>query len=283
MNTENTASHKSDDRSNNGTVCHCVNNATNNSTDHSGNSNPTDPGRDKDTPTTPITLSIDIGGSGIKHQCLRGPNEPVADRVRVETPRPATQAQIFEALEQLFKRAGHFDRVSVGFPGVVCNGVVVSAPNLDGDWSNVELQNKLAQMTSKPVRVVNDADMHGYGAIEGRGVEMMITLGTGVGAALFVDGHLLPNLELGHHPFEKGLSYEERLNRIALKNSGKEIWNQRVKHAFDLLRRTFNFRVLYVGGGKAQDVDRNQPNDIVIVANAIAFSGGVKLWNATSS
>jgi polyphosphate glucokinase len=229
----------------------------------------------------PITLALDIGGSGIKGRCFRGPDEPVSDRVRIKTPRPATPEPMLEAIHRLLKRMHPFDRVSVGFPGVVMNGVAKSAPNLDGDWSNVELQHHIEQITQTPVRVVNDADMHGYGAIERRGVEMVITFGTGMGAALYVDGRLLPNLELGHHPFEKGMTYEERLGQVALDKDGKAAWNRRAERAFALLRQIFNFRVLYVGGGNARKLNRRQRKDIVVVANAIAFVGGVKLWDAT--
>ncbi len=234
----------------------------------------------KDKQATPITLAVDVGGSGIKGRCFRGPDDPVTDRLRIKTPRPAKPEPVIATIHKLLERQRPFDRVAVGFPGVVVDGVTKTAPNLDGNWSNVELQAQVERVAGKPVRVINDADMHGFGAIEGRGVEMVITLGTGMGAALYVDGRLLPNLELGHHPFEKGMTYEERLGQAALDKVGKATWNRRADRAFALMRRIFNFRVLYVGGGNARKLRRKQPEGIVLVPNSIAFAGGVKLWDA---
>ncbi|HNS99314.1 MAG TPA: ROK family protein [Polyangiaceae bacterium] len=230
--------------------------------------------------TNPITLALDVGGSGVKGRCFRQPDEPVTERVRIKTPRPAKPEAVIATIIKLLEKQRPFDRVSIGFPGVVIEGVTQNAPNLDGQWKGIDLRHRIEQVAKAPVRVVNDADMHGYGAIEGRGVEMMITLGTGMGAALFSDGRLLPNLELGHHPFEKGFTYEERLGQAALDKVGKETWNHRAQRAFALLQRVFNYRVLYVGGGNVRKLTGKQPDTIVLVPNAIAFSGGVKLWDA---
>ncbi len=230
--------------------------------------------------TTPITLSIDVGGSGIKGRAFRGTDEPRTDRLRIKTPRPAKPAEVLEVIRQLVERQRPYDRISIGFPGVVCDGVIKTAPNLDGKWNNVKLQKQVEKLSGKPVRVINDADMQGFGAIVGEGVEMVLTLGTGMGSALFVDGRSIPNLEFGHHPFEKGMTYEQRLGQAALDKIGKARWNRRVRRATNLLRQIFNFRKLYIGGGNARAIKGKLSDDIVIVKNAIAFVGGVKLWNA---
>jgi polyphosphate glucokinase len=226
----------------------------------------------------PVTLTVDIGGQGIKGRTFRAPTEPVADRLRVKTPRPATHIPVLEALVGLIERLRPFDRVTIGFPGVVANGVVQTAPNLDGRWKGVRLQEQVAERIGVPVRIINDADMQGFGAIQGKGVEMIITFGTGMGAALFVDGRLLPNLELGHHPFEKGKTYEERLGQPALDSVGKTQWNRRLARAVALLQRIFNFDTLYIGGGNARCVKAKLPDNVIIVKNEIALSGGVRLW-----
>jgi polyphosphate glucokinase len=168
--------------------------------------------------------------------------------------------------------------MSVGFPGVVVNGVVMTAPNLDGRWKDTGLQERLFRIVGRPVRVINDADMQGYGAIDGVGVEMVITLGTGFGAALYLDGKLLPNLELGHHPFEKNQTYEERLGQAALDQLGEPHWNRRLVRATRMLRKIFNFRKLYIGGGNSRVIHARLPDDVAIVRNAVAFLGGARMW-----
>ncbi len=231
----------------------------------------------------PITLTVDIGGQGIKGRTFRDPGAPVSARIRVKTPRPARHGPVLDALVGLIEKLRPFDRVTIGFPGVVVGGVVQSAPNLDGRWKGVPLQERVSERIGAPVRIINDADMQGFGAIEGRGVEMIITFGTGMGAAMFVDGRLFPNLELGHHPFEKGKTYEERLGQAALDTIGKAQWNRRLVRAVSLLQRIFNFDTLYIGGGNARCIKTKLPDNVVIVKNEIALSGGVRLWQPPSS
>ncbi len=233
--------------------------------------------------TIPITLTIDVGGQGIKGRTFRLPQEPVADRIRIKTPRPAHPRAVLDAIVSLAERLRPFDRASVGFPGVVKNGVVRTAPNLDGPWDDVPIQDQLAQRLGVPVRTINDADMQGYGAISGQGSEMMVTFGTGMGAALFIDGRLFPNLELGHHPFEKGRTYEQRLGQAALDAIGKARWNKRLVRAIDLMQRIYNFDTLYIGGGNARCIKVQLPAHVVVVKNEIALTGGVKLWNAPAA
>lgn len=225
-----------------------------------------------------ITLSIDIGGSGIKGRTFQGPEDPTSERVRVRTPRPAKPEAVIKEIEKLCTTLAPFDRVSIGFPGVVHDGIIHTAPNLDGKWQEIDLQQRLAKDLNKPVRVINDADMHGYGAIQGKGLEMMVVLGTGVGACLFINGHLVPNLELGHHPFEKSMTYEQRLGQAALDEIGDKEWKKRLERAIKLWRATYNFRILYLGGGNARHIEGKLAPDIEIKPNAIAFAGGVKLW-----
>jgi polyphosphate glucokinase len=150
---------------------------------------------------TPHTLAIDIGGTGLKALVLDARGTPLTERARVETPRPATPRAILRELGKLIATLGDFDRVSVGFPGVVIDGVIKTAPNLHRTWSGFALASALKRSTKRPVRVLNDAGVQGHGVVEGRGVEMVLTLGTGLGCALFLDGRYVPNLELAHHPF----------------------------------------------------------------------------------
>ena len=223
------------------------------------------------------TLAIDIGGSGIKVLVLDGRGQPVTNRNRVETPNPATPDAVLAAIFQLSKGTV-FDRVSVGFPGVVRAGKTETAVNLHPDWIGFPLADVLSKQLARPVLVVNDADMQGMGAISRQGVEMVITLGTGVGSALFLAGQLVPNLELGHHPFRKGETYEEQLGRTALETIGKKRWNVRLSKAIDNLSHLFNYDRLYVGGGNTKKIELALPENVKIVPNVAGLLGGIALW-----
>lgn len=234
-----------------------------------------------ETPEAPValkTLAVDIGGSGIKMMVLDETGKPMTERARRDTPQPAKPQPIVDIIVELAKSQPEFDRVSVGFPGVVHEGVVFTAPNLDQEWRGFSLASTLETALGKPTRVANDADVQGYGAIEGRGVELVLTLGTGLGSALFVDGRLVPNLELGHHPFRKDCTYEQQLGRAALDAAGKKKWNKRVRLAIDLLDRIINYRMLYIGGGNAKKVVGELPANVRMVSNEAGILGGIALW-----
>ena len=233
----------------------------------------------KKLPSRPVrTLAVDIGGTGIKALVLSTTGKPLTERSRIKTPRPATPGAIINAIVGLAKDQGKFDRVSVGFPGVVRRGVTVTAPNLDGNWRHFKLAETLSQKLGKPVRAANDADVQGFGAIKGQGVELVITLGTGFGSALFVDGRLVPNLEIAHHPFDKGQTYEEKLGDAARKKIGKKKWNRRLLKAIATLEHAFNYDHLYIGGGNAQKIITKLPSNTRIVENVAGLLGGIALW-----
>ena len=119
---------------------------------------------------------------------------------------------MIKAIDGMIARLPRFDRASVGFPGVTKKGVTYIAVNLHPRWKNFPLAEELTRHWKKPTRVANDAAVQGYGAIKGSGVEMILTLGTGLGSSLFTDGQLCPGLELGHHPWRK-MTYEDYLGR----------------------------------------------------------------------
>ncbi|HEV8246801.1 MAG TPA: ROK family protein [Polyangiaceae bacterium] len=225
------------------------------------------------------TLAVDVGGTGIKMIVLDGDGKPVNERARELTPRPARPDAVLALVARMLETQPHFDRVSVGFPGVVVSGVVQTAPNLGTNhWRGRNFQADLERTTCVPVRVINDADLQGYGVIEGRGVELVLTLGTGMGAALFVNGRLVPNLELGHHPFEKGKTYEERVSDATLKRVGKKEWNKRVAAAIAQLEPIFNFDTLYIGGGNTEYLKIDLPPNVRLFSNVDGMTGGIRLW-----
>ena len=223
------------------------------------------------------TLAVDIGGSGIKVMVLDTTGNPISDRQRLKTPHPAKPEDVIDTILTLAKEQ-EFDRVSVGFPGVVQNGLIKTAVNLHEDWLQYDLATSLTQLLSKPAKVANDADIQGFGAISGTGVELVITLGTGFGSALFVQGRLVPNLEMGHHPFRKKQTYEEQLGRAALEKEGQKKWNARLEKAIATLDRLFNYDVLYIGGGETKKITFNLPINAKIIPNVTGLLGGIKLW-----
>jgi len=224
------------------------------------------------------TLSVDIGGSGVKVMVLDTDGNPLTEKLRVKTPEPASRKLVIDAILKLAGMAGEFERVSVGFPGVVRNGITNTAVNLDSDWIGFDLATALSQLLKKPVKVVNDADMQGLAAITREGVELVITLGTGFGSALFVNGKLVPNLEMGHHRFRKGDTYEEQLGRAALEKIGDEKWNKRLEKAIESLQSLFNYDSLYIGGGEAKNINKQLPSNVKVIPNIFGLLGGIALW-----
>ena len=224
------------------------------------------------------TLAIDIGGTGLKMIVLDEAGEPITKRTRRRTPKTATPKAVLKVLKSMIGKHGEFDRVSVGFPGVIDDGVTHTAVNLHPDWDGFNLIEALEKIAGKPTRVINDADMQGLGVIEGKGVELVITLGTGIGTALYVNGHSVSNFEFGHHPFQKDKTYEERLGDVVLKAIGETKWNQRLEEAVRGLQRVFNFRMLYLGGGNARKIDFELPPNVKVVPNIAGLLGGIALW-----
>ena len=226
------------------------------------------------------TLTIDIGGTGIKMLPLDARGRAVGERARELTPHPATPEAVLEVIGGMLTAQARFDRVSVGFPGVVVRGVVQSAPNLDSDvWQGFDLQSALAASAGVPVRVINDADLQGYGVIDGRGVELVLTLGTGLGAALYVDGRLVPNLEMAHHPLIEGRTYEDLTSDRELDRIGKKRWRKRVKLVIETLQPVFNYDLLHIGGGNAALLKEPLPEKVRVFANTEGMTGGIRLWN----
>jgi polyphosphate glucokinase len=229
-------------------------------------------------PGRPYTLAVDLGGTGLKALVLDRAGAAVRERVRVETPRPATPGAIISALVKIVATLGSYDRVSVGFPGVVVRGVVKTAPNLHPSWANVPLAKKLAQLLKAPTRVLNDAGVQGLGLIEGQGLEMVLTLGTGMGCALFYEGTYIPNLELAHAPFKKGKTFEDYLGARALEKDGKKKWNRHVAEVIGVIDPVWNPDRIYLGGGNVKHLTIKASPHLRIGSNVAGLLGGIALW-----
>jgi len=229
------------------------------------------------------TLVIDIGGTGIKMLPVGADGVAMAERARQLTPRPALPAAVLAVIESMLAEQPTCDRVSTGFPGVVVRGVVKTAPNLDtAAWAGFDMRAAIAKLSGCPVRVLNDAELQGYGVIRGLGVELVLTLGTGMGSALYSDGHLVANLELGHHPLKKGKTYEQRVSGAELKRIGKKRFRARVLEAIQQIEPIFNYERLYIGGGNARKlVAEDLPSNVELFTNVEGMEGGVRLWQDT--
>lgn len=243
--------------------------------------------------SSPITLAIDIGGSGLKAVTLDAKGKMLIDRLRVPTPYPLPPRRLISELKTLVRPVATFDRVSVGFPGMVRNGRVLTSPHLvlsDGPdskvdpaslkaWTNYDLASALTKSFGKPARVVNDADLQGLDAATGKGLEVVVTLGTGFGTAVLYNGQLVPHMEFSQHPFRKGDDYDEQLGDVALRKVGTKAWKKRVRKAIAALDAVFEFDHLYIGGGNARKLKEPLGERVSIIDNSAGLLGGIRLWD----
>jgi polyphosphate glucokinase len=245
----------------------------------------------------PFTLSIDIGGSGLKANVLDQDGDVVADRVKVPTTYPMTPELMVGKLTGLARKLPDADRISAGFPGMVRRGHILSAPHfvttkgpgtevdpaLIKAWSGFDLAGALSESIGHPCRVANDADVQGSAVVEGTGLELVITLGTGFGSAFFMDGRLLPHMEFAHVNFRKNQSFNEEIGEPARKKIGNKSWNKRVREAIAYLDTLTMFDHLYIGGGNAPRVNRRDLGEVLeritVVDNTAGILGGIKLWD----
>jgi len=229
-----------------------------------------------------LTLAIDIGGSHLKAGLLDQDGAMVAGPNRVNTPMTPAPQVVVDALVGLATPLGHFDRVSIGFPGVVRQGQVLTAPNLGtAAWRHFPLTATLTDKLGKPARMLNDAEVQGLGVISGKGLECVITLGTGMGFALFQDGRPAPHLELSQHTIHKGKTYDQFIGAAALKAVGKARWNRRLRRVLASITILVGFDTLLIGGGNAKHVDIELGPNVRLVGNEGGITGGVRLWDPT--
>ena len=240
----------------------------------------------------PATLVIDIGGTGLKASVLDSTGAMVTDRVRIPTTYPAPPDGLIARLAELVQPLPAFDRVSVGFPGVVRDNRIISAPKfvtksgpgspidekLVAAWDRLDFGAALAQSLGRPVRVVNDADLQGLKVFTGSGLEVAITLGTGMGFSFSENGRLGPHVELGQHVFRKDKKYDETIGDAARKKVGKSRWNKRVRRVIEALHTLVYFDHLYIGGGNARRLTGDLGSNVTLIDPNSGILGGIKLW-----
>jgi len=224
-------------------------------------------------------LAIDIGATGLKAAIVGPRGGFLVGRVRVRTPHPCPPRVLIAALTELVAPLGRFDCVSIGFPGYVRDGKVVTAPNLGSRlWPGFPLAAAMGKKLHKPVRLLNDADMQGLAVIKGRGLEVVATLGTGLGTAWFHHGELLPHLELAHVPFRDGEDFDAYIGDAARALIGRRRWNRRVRKVISILATVLNYDHLYLGGGNARRITFQLPKNVSIVSNTAGMAGGAFAW-----
>lgn len=243
------------------------------------------------------TLAVDCGGSGIKACVLDADATMVSERIRVQTPYPCPPDVLLTTIGALAEALAPYDRVSVGIPGLVRDGIVHATPHYVTEtgpfsplrpdllelWAGFDVQTALAKALGHPTRVVNDAEVQGLAVICGAGYEVVLTLGTGLGFAHFHDGRLLPKIELSQHPWRKGQTYDEQLGDHERRRLGNERWSRRVVRAVDTLRPVLWWDRLYLGGGGAPSLNEDAVaalgSTALVVPNMAGLLGGVRLWD----
>jgi polyphosphate glucokinase len=239
--------------------------------------------RTSKTAQAPKILSIDIGGTGLKAALVDVNGKLLTDRVRIPTPHPCTPSVMVDTIAKLVEPLPKHQRVAAGFPGVVRDGKVMTAPHFDTPhWAGFELAHALSHRLGGACLLINDAEMQGLAAVTGQGIELMLTLGTGAGTGLFRDGEIMPHMELAHHPIHKDKTYNEYVGEKALKKAGKKQWNRRVAHVIDILSALLNYDHLYIGGGNSRLITLKLPKSVTLVPNDAGIEGGGVLWGRMS-
>ncbi len=212
-------------------------------------------------------LGIDIGGTGIKAAPVNvTTGKLTAERIKLATPHPAVPDSVAVVVRQLVSEFAWTGPAGVTFPGVVTGGVVRTAANMDHEWISVNASEVFSQATGVPVTTLNDADAAGvaemtFGAGVGQlGTVLLLTLGTGIGSALFYDGVLVPNTEFGHIQLH-GKDAEQRASERAREENelswGK--WTDRVDEYLDKIEELLSPDLIIIGGGVSRKADKFMP------------------------
>jgi polyphosphate glucokinase len=243
------------------------------------------------------TLAIDCGGTGIKGSVLDSAGQMLADKVRVRTPYPLPPERFVGIIGKLASRLPTADRATVGMPGMIRHGRVVSTPHYitvrgphsevlpeqEAAWRGFDVRAELAAELGMPTVVLNDAEVAAAGAITGQGFEVLFTLGTGLGCAIFDDGRLLPHIEVSRSPVRRGRIYDTYIGDASRRRLGNTAWSKRVRDVLIGLKPMFEWDRLYLGGGnsiKLSQADLEQVGgSILVVPNAAGIIGGVKVWD----
>ncbi|MCL1799763.1 MAG: ROK family protein [Promicromonosporaceae bacterium] len=254
------------------------------------------------------TLVVDCGGTGIKSAILNDDGAVTAGPVRVPTPYPLPPTLLAATIYQIgVELGGSFERATIGMPGMIRDGVVVYTPHyitvsgphsavdpqLASLWDHLDFGQLASEWLGVPVRVLNDAELHGFGVITGSGLELVLTFGTGLGSAWYYDGELAPHLEISHAPVRiqvmtpgvgrpHPVTFDQYIGDRALREVGVDHWSDRVLVIVESLWPVFRWDRLYLGGGNAGKIAPwalgRLPETVQVVPNEAALTGGAHVW-----
>ncbi|MGM0566071.1 MAG: polyphosphate--glucose phosphotransferase [Bacteroidota bacterium] len=211
-----------------------------------------------------IRLGIDFGGSGIKGGLVDiNKGELIGERHRIETPNPATPAGVSEVIQQIVTHFDYTGEIGVAFPAAIQNGVVKTASNIDKSWIGNNAETMFTQITKNPVKVMNDADAAGIAEMRfghGRdikGVALIVTIGSGLGTAIFTNGVLVPNTELGHIHYKNKVAEKWASDAVRKKQdlSWKK-WGKRFAEYLQYMQKLFYPEIIILGGGASKKFDK---------------------------
>ena len=217
-------------------------------------------------------LGIDIGGTGIKGALVNTTTgELTSPRHRIPTPQPATPEAVAKTISDLVNHFNWKGLVGCGFPTPLQHGKCLSGGNLHPDWKNTQVDELFKEATGNEYSIVNDADAAGLAEISfgaGRnkmGTVVMVTLGTGIGSGIFLDGKLLPNSELGHVLYKNGEIFEKYCSDSARKRDGlsRKEWGKRLNKYFNHINLLLSPDLFIIGGGASKKLEK--------------FEGGIKV------
>lgn len=244
----------------------------------------------------PLTLAVDCGGGGIKASVLDSGGTMIATPHRVPTPYPLPPDLLVDTVAQLGERLPAADRVTVGMPGMIRHGVVIHTPHyvcksgprtkvlpdLVEQWHRYDVRRAIAARMGLQSLVLNDAEVAGAGVITGSGLEVIITLGTGLGNSVWDGRRLAPHMEISRMPVRWGLIYDDYIGEHERIRLGDAHWSRRVRRVVDALRPALLWDRLYIGGGNGARITpahrRYLGDDVVIVPNDAGIRGGVRCW-----
>jgi polyphosphate glucokinase len=240
------------------------------------------------------TLAVDCGGGTLKF-ALVAENLTILKQKNLKVIYPFSPNDLVLTIKDIFEEFSPLDRIVVGIPGMIRQGVVVTTPHyqnsngprskidssLKNAWDGFDAREAIASKLNVETFVLNDAQLHGLGVISGVGVELVLTFGTGLGYALFIDGHLTPHFELSRSPIGFNNIYDEYIGEKERKRLGDYWWSWRVLRLINKIRPVFEPDTTYIGGGNAQNLTtttlKHLPPNTKLTDNSAALKGAAKL------
>jgi len=243
------------------------------------------------------TLTVDCGGTGIKASVLDKGGNALIDFPYLKTPYPLSPSKLISIIDDFVKADNRIKRVTLGLPGMIRGGKVIVIPHyvnasgprgvvdphLKKAWYGFDMQTMLKKKIKLPTLVLNDAEVHASAVMTGKGLETVLTFGTGLGSAIFSDGVIAPHLEISHATIRYGKSIDSWIGEQARRRLGNQLWSRRVKSLIQELYPMIIWDKLYIGGGNAQRISKSALKSfdykVKIIPNSAGVTGGVKAWD----